>query len=150
MQYLIDHRELSALHSANVKLCLSVPNFGKNLPSDRMCDIFTHLGDLFPSPAPSSQNEFDVVLNDVSVLISGLMEYYTLSQAVFKGTNTWLFYRHFIPFFRSCSIFNPIWTFISRLSNAIEHCVGSQVPSKSIGYTGNQNELVMVFQWCNV
>ena len=82
---MIDHRELSALHSANVKLCLSVPNFGKNLPSDRMCDIFTHLGDLFPAPAPAAQHEFDVVLNDVSVLISGLMEYYSLSQAVFKG-----------------------------------------------------------------
>ena len=50
-----------------------------------MNDIFTHLGDLFPAPAASDQNDFDLVLNEVSVLLSGLLEYYNLSQSVFKG-----------------------------------------------------------------
>ena len=84
---MIDLRELSALHSSNIKLCLSCPDYGKNLPGDRLSDIFTYLGDLFPSPASGDQNDFDLVLNEVSVLISGLMEYFTLSQAVFKGKN---------------------------------------------------------------
>lgn len=55
------------------------------MPGSRLSDIFTYLGDLFPAPAASDQNDFDLVLNEVSVLLSGLMEYYTLSQSVFKG-----------------------------------------------------------------
>ena len=85
LQYLADLREMCALHSSNIKLCLTCPNYGKNLNGDRLSDVYTYLDDLFPSPAPGSQNDFDLVLNEVSVLISGLMEYYTLSQAVFKG-----------------------------------------------------------------
>ena len=85
LQFLIDQRELCALHSANVRLCLSCPDYGKNLSGTRMSDIFTQLGDLFPTPAPGDQNDFDLVLNEVSVLVSGLLEYYSLSQAVFEG-----------------------------------------------------------------
>ena len=85
LQFLVDQRELCALHSANVRLCLSCPEYGKNLPGYRMNDIFTHLGDLFPAPTSSDQNDFDLVLNEVSVLLSGLLEYYSLSQSVFKG-----------------------------------------------------------------
>ena len=85
LQYLIDLRELCALHSSNIKLCLSCPEYGKNLPGSRLSDIFTFLGDIFPSPAHEDQNVFDSALNEVSMLISGLMEYYSLSQAVFQG-----------------------------------------------------------------
>ena len=85
LQYLVDLRELCALHSSNIKLCLACPDYGKNLPGARLSDIFTFLGDAFPSPSKSDQNLFDHALNEVSVLISGLLEYYVLSQAVFKG-----------------------------------------------------------------
>ena len=86
LQFLIDFRDLAALHSSNIKLCLSCPEYGKNLPGDRLSDVFTYLGDLFPTPSAEDQNDFDLVLNEISVLVSGLLEYYTLSQAVFKGT----------------------------------------------------------------
>ena len=85
LQFLIDLRELSALHSSNIKLCLSCPDYGKNLPGSRMSDIFTFLGDIFPSPAHGDQHAFDSALNEVSVLISGLMEYHSLTQSVFQG-----------------------------------------------------------------
>lgn len=85
LQFLIDQRELCALHSANIRLCLSCPNYGKNLPGGRLSDVFTYLGDLLPSPAPCDQSDFDLVLNEIAVLISGLLEYHSLSQAVFRG-----------------------------------------------------------------
>ena len=91
LQYLVDLRELCALHSSNIKLCLACPDYGKNLPGTRLSDIFTFLGDAFPSPSKSDQNLFDHALNEVSVLISGLLEYYVLSQAVFKGEFFFIF-----------------------------------------------------------
>ena len=86
MQFLVDQRELAALHSSNVKLCLSVPNYGKNLPGSRVSDIFTFLGEILPSPKPEQQSDFDFAVDEISILIGGLLEYYQLSQAVFKGT----------------------------------------------------------------
>lgn len=51
----------------------------------RLSDVFTFLGDQFPTPPSADQSDFDLALNEVSVLISGLLEYHALSQAVFKG-----------------------------------------------------------------
>ena len=98
LQYLIDLRELCALHSSNIKLCLSCPDYGKNLPGTRLSDIFTFLGDCFPNPSPSDQNSFDHALNEVSVLLSGLLEYYSLTQEVFKGKSYNLLTFHYASF----------------------------------------------------
>ena len=62
-----------------------------------MSDIFTFLGDIFPSPAHGDQHAFDSALNEVSVLISGLMEYHSLTQSVFQG-------KSLFSFMRSCTI----------------------------------------------
>ena len=85
LQFLVDMRELAALHSSNVKLCLNVPNYGKYLPGSRVSDIFTFLGDALPSPKPEQQADFDFVIDEIATLVGGLLEYFNLSQAVFKG-----------------------------------------------------------------
>ena len=85
LQFLADQRELCALHSSNIKLCLSCPDYGKNMSGKRLSDVFTFLGDQFPTPPSADQSDFDLALNEVSVLVSGLLEYHALSQAVFKG-----------------------------------------------------------------
>ena len=117
LQFLIDFRDLAALHSSNIKLCLSCPEYGKNLPGDRLSDVFTYLGDLFPTPSAEDQNDFDLVLNEISVLVSGLLEYYTLSQAVFKGEfSIWL-----SPFFFSIFILD-LAMFITQAGRLGKDC----------------------------
>ena len=108
-------RELAALHSSNVKLCLNVPNYGKYLPGSRVSDIFTFLGEALPSPKPEQQADFDFVIDEIATLIAGLLEYFHMSQAVFKGIYLGEYFM--LPsslciysFSRSFFVLDSIWT----------------------------------------
>lgn len=80
-----DNYDLGGLHLGNIQLCMKTPDYGCKLPGSRTTDVFQHLTECFPSPSDEDRVQFEHCLSEVSMLISGLLEYQTLSKAVFSG-----------------------------------------------------------------
>ena len=85
MPFLQDSYDLGGLHLGNVRLCLRTPDYGSKLPGRKTSDIFQHLSECFPTPPDGDRVQFEHGLSEVSLLISGLLEYQTLSKAVLSG-----------------------------------------------------------------
>ena len=85
MPFLQDSYDLGGLHLGNVQLCLKTPDYGAKLPGHRTSDVFQHLTESFPAPSDADRVQFDQCLSETSLLISGLLEYQTLSKAVLVG-----------------------------------------------------------------
>ena len=85
LPFLQDSYDLGGLHLGNVRLCLRTPNYGEKLPGRKTSDIFQHLTESFPAPSDGDRVQFEHVLSEVSMLLSGLLEYQSLSKSVFAG-----------------------------------------------------------------
>ena len=91
LPFLQDSYELGGLHLGNARLCLRTPDYGVKLPGRKTSDIFQYLSENFPSPPDGDRVQFDHVLSEVSMLLSGLLEYQTLSKSVLSGVFIFLY-----------------------------------------------------------
>ena len=92
LSFLQDSYDLGGLHLGNARLCLRTPDYGCKLPGRKTSDIFQHLSESFPSPADSDRVQFEHCLSEISLLLSGLLEYQSLSKAVLSGLSNHEYY----------------------------------------------------------
>ena len=91
LPFLQDSYDLGGLHLGNVRLCLRTPNYGTKLPGRKTSDVFQYLTENFPTPSDENRVQFEHVLSEVSLLVSGLLEYQSLSKAVLSGKFCFVF-----------------------------------------------------------
>ena len=96
LPFLQDSYDLGGLHLGNVRLCLRTPDYGSKLPGRKTSDIFQFLSENFPAPSDESRVQFEHVISEISMLISGLLEYQALSKSVLAGMSQ---FNH-----------RPVWT----------------------------------------
>ena len=119
LPFLQDSYDLGGLHLSNARLCLRTPDYGSKLPGRKTSDVFQHLTESFPVPPDADRVQFEHCLSEVSLLISGLLEYQALSKSVLSGKFLDLYFFFLIVFFRHDPIFDSQLSDFTRLPNHV-------------------------------